>query len=403
MNHKKIMLNGKKVLLGITASIAAYKSAELIRLFKKSGAEIRVIQTQESTDFITPLTISTLSENKVLTEMVEDDSWNNHVKLGLWADLIVIAPLTANTLAKMANGECDNLLLATYLSAKCDVYFAPAMDLDMFKHPSTINNINKLESYGNILIPSGFGELASGLVGEGRMAEPLEIINQIQSHLNKKLDLNSKRILITAGPTHENIDAVRYISNKSSGKMGVELALNTASRGANVDLVLGPSSLKVNHSNITIHRVESAQDMFNIVNKLFEKSDISIFAAAVSDYTPKIKFNNKIKKNDSLFSLTLKKTTDIISKMSSIKKDDQFIVGFALETDNEIDNAINKLKCKNLDLIIMNSLNNDGAGFKHDTNKITIIDNEFNQFDFDLKSKKEVANDIINFIISKYA
>ncbi len=397
------MLNGKKVLLGITASIAAYKSAELIRLFKKSGAEIRVIQTQESTDFITPLTISTLSENKVLTEMVEDDSWNNHVKLGLWADLIVIAPLTANTLAKMANGECDNLLLATYLSAKCDVYFAPAMDLDMFKHPSTINNINKLESYGNILIPSGFGELASGLVGEGRMAEPLEIINQIQSHLNKKLDLNSKRILITAGPTHENIDAVRYISNKSSGKMGVELALNTASRGANVDLVLGPSSLKVNHSNITIHRVESAQDMFNIVNKLFEKSDISIFAAAVSDYTPKIKFNNKIKKNDSLFSLTLKKTTDIISKMSSIKKDDQFIVGFALETDNEIDNAINKLKCKNLDLIIMNSLNNDGAGFKHDTNKITIIDNEFNQFDFDLKSKKEVANDIINFIISKYA
>ena len=395
------MLNGKRVLLGVTASIAAFKSAELIRLFKKSGSEVKVIQTKDSTDFITPLTISTLSENKVLTEMVEDDSWNNHVKLGLWADLIIIAPLTANTLAKMASGECDNLLLATYLSAKCDVYFAPAMDLDMFKHPSTTENINKLESYGNILIPSGFGELASGLVGEGRMAEPSEIISQIQSHLNKKLDLNSKRVLITAGPTHENIDAVRYISNKSSGKMGIELALNTANRGANVDLVLGPSSIEFNHSNITTHRVESANDMFNMVNKLFEKSDISIFAAAVSDYTPQIKVNNKIKKNNNLFSLTLKKTTDILSKMSSIKKKDQFVVGFALETDNEIDNAISKLKDKNLDLIVMNSLNNDGAGFKYDTNKITIIDNEFNQFDFTLKSKKEVANDIINFIISK--
>ena len=395
------MLNGKRVLLGVTASIAAFKSAELIRLFKKSGSEVKVIQTKDSTDFITPLTISTLSQNKVLTEMVEDDSWNNHVKLGLWADLIIIAPLTANTLAKMASGECDNLLLATYLSAKCDVYFAPAMDLDMFKHPSTTENINKLESYGNILIPSGFGELASGLVGEGRMAEPSEIISHIQSHLNKKLDLNSKRVLITAGPTHENIDAVRYISNKSSGKMGIELALNTANRGANVDLVLGPSSIEFNHSNITTHRVESANDMFNMVNKLFEKSDISIFAAAVSDYTPQIKVNNKIKKNNNLFSLTLKKTTDILSKMSSIKKKDQFVVGFALETDNEIDNAISKLKDKNLDLIVMNSLNNDGAGFKYDTNKITIIDNEFNQFDFTLKSKKEVANDIINFIISK--
>ncbi len=403
MNHKKKMLNGKKVLLGITASIAAFKCAELIRLFKKSGAEIRVIQTKDSTDFITPLTISTLSENRVLTEMVEDDSWNNHVKLGLWADLIVIAPLTANSLAKMSSGECDNLLLATYLSAKCDVYFAPAMDLDMFKHSSTVNNIKKLESYGNILIPSGFGELASGLVGEGRMAEPSEIINHIVSHLNEKLDLNNKRILITAGPTHENIDAVRYISNKSSGKMGIELALNAANRGGNVDLVLGPSRLEVNHSNINLHRVESAKDMFKMVNKVFAKSDISIFAAAVSDYTPKIKVNNKIKKSDSLFSLTLEKTKDILAEMSSIKKEGQFMVGFALETDNEIDNAKTKLKNKNLDLIVMNSLKNEGAGFEHDTNKITIIDKDFNQFDFELKSKKEVANDIINFIISKNA
>ena len=395
------MLNGKRILLGITASIAAYKCAELIRLFKKSGAEVRVIQTKDSTDFITPLTISTLSENKVLTDMVEDDLWNNHVKLGLWADLFVIAPLTANTLAKMATGECDNLLLATYLSAKCDVYFAPAMDLDMFKHPTTCNNINKLESYGNILIPSEFGELASGLVGEGRMAEPSEIISHILTHLNEKLDLSSKKILITAGPTHENIDAVRHISNKSTGKMGIELALNAACRGANVDLVMGPSSLEVNHSNITIHRVESAEDMFIKVNKVFEKSEISIFAAAVSDYTPKIKVNNKIKKSDSLFSLTLEKTKDILAEMSSAKRDGQFIVGFALETDNEIDNAIAKLKDKNLDLIVMNSLNNEGAGFKHDTNKITIIDKDYNQFDFELKSKKEVANDIINFIISK--
>tara|TARA_B100001093_G_scaffold455381_1_gene465523 strand:+ start:120256 stop:121467 length:1212 start_codon:yes stop_codon:yes gene_type:complete len=401
MNHKKKMLNGKRVLLGITASIAAFKSAELIRLFKKSGAEIRVIQTKESTDFITPLTISTLSENKVLTEMVKDDSWNNHVKLGLWADLIIIAPLTANTLAKMANGECDNLLLATYLSAKCDVYFAPAMDLDMFKHPSTISNINKLENYGNILIPSGFGELASGLVGEGRMAEPSEIISHILTHLNEKLDLNNKKFLITAGPTHEKIDAVRYISNKSSGKMGIELALNAANRGGKIDLVLGPSSLEVNHSNINVYKVINAEDMFNTVNKVFDKSEISIFAAAVSDFTPKIKVNSKIKKNDSLFSLTLIKTKDILTEMSSIKRDDQFIVGFALETDDEIDNAITKLKDKNLDLIIMNSLNNKGAGFEHDTNKITIIDKDYNQLDFELKSKKEVANDIINFIISK--
>ena len=403
MNHKKTMLNGKRVLLGITGSIAAYKCADLIRLFKKSGADVRVIQTKDSTDFITPLTISTLSENRVLTEMVEDDSWNNHVELGLWADLIVIAPVTANSLAKMASGECDNLLLATYLSAKCDVYFAPAMDLDMFKHSSTINNIKKLESYGNILIPSGFGELASGLVGEGRMAEPSEIISHIVSHLNEKLDLNNKRILITAGPTHENIDSVRYISNKSSGKMGIELALNAANRGGNVDLVLGPCSLQVNHSNINVYRVVSAEEMFKMVNKVFVKSDISIFAAAVSDYTPKIKVNSKIKKNDSSFSLTLKKTKDILSEMSSIKRDDQFIVGFALETDNEIDNAISKLRDKNLDLIVMNSLNNVGAGFEYDTNKITIIDKDFNQSDFDLKAKKDVANDIINSIISKNA
>ena len=395
------MLKGKKVLLGVTASIAAYKTAELVRLFKKAGASVRVIQTEASLDFVASLTLATLSENPVLTKMVDADSgeWSNHVELGLWANMMVIAPLTANTMAKMRNGECDNLLLATYLSAKCPVYFAPAMDLDMYKHPSTKANISTLEEYGNILIPSGFGELASGLVGEGRMAEPSEIIDLITAELNKDLPLTSKRVLITAGPTHEPIDPVRFIGNRSSGKMGIALALETANQGAKVDLILGPTSLDCKHANITIHKVETAEQMYSKVGALFSDANISIFAAAVADYSPEVVAENKIKKSDTSLSISLKKTTDILAEMGAKKKDNQFVVGFALETENEIDNAKSKLSRKNLDMIVLNSLNNKGAGFQHNTNKITIIDKANIITDFELKDKSDVAKDIINKII----
>ena len=397
------MLKGKKVLLGITASIAAYKSAELVRLFKKSGASVKVIQTEASSKFVTRLTLSTLSQDEVLSKMVDSDTdeWKNHVSLGLWADIMVIAPLTANSLAKMANGECDNLLLAVYLSAKCPVYFAPAMDLDMYKHPSTKANIDRLQEYGNFLIPSGFGELASGLVGEGRMAEPQEIFDFISSNLNEQLPLNNKNVLITAGPTYESIDPVRFIGNKSSGKMGIELAFEAANSGAMVDLVLGPSALDCIHTNIKVYRVKSASEMFAKVDSLFSKSDISIFAAAVSDYTPKSQELKKIKKSSNSISIELEKTRDILSLMSSRKTELQFIVGFALETENEIENAKLKLHNKKLDMIVMNSLANKGAGFEFNTNKITIIDKMNSITEFNLKDKKEVAKDIIKMILKK--
>ena len=395
------MLKGKKVLLGVTASIAAYKTAELVRLFKKAGASVKVIQTEASLHFVTPLTLATLSENPVLSKMVDADSgeWNNHVDLGLWADFMVVAPLTANTMAKMTTGECDNLLLATYLSAKCPVYFAPAMDLDMYKHPSTLYNIERLQSFGNILIPSGFGELASGLVGEGRMAEPSEIIEHIIADLSKDLPLSNKEVLITAGPTYEAIDPVRFIGNRSSGKMGIALALECANNGAKVNLVLGPSHIVVKHSNISVSKVESASEMFKMVNSYFKSSDIAIFAAAVADYTPSIIAKNKIKKSDEKLTISLLKTTDILSEMALKKTAKQFVVGFALETENELENAKEKLKSKNLDMIVLNSLNNKGAGFEHNTNKITIIDKQNNIFDFELKDKSEVAKDIIAKII----
>ena len=395
------MLKGKKVLLGVTASIAAYKTAELVRLFKKAGASVKVIQTEASLHFVTPLTLATLSENSVLSQMIDADSgeWNSHVDLGLWADFMVIAPLTANTMAKMTTGECDNLLLATYLSAKCPVYFAPAMDLDMYKHPSTLYNIEKLQSFGNILIPSGFGELASGLVGEGRMAEPSEIIEHIIADLSKDLPLSNKEVLITAGPTYEAIDPVRFIGNRSSGKMGIALALECANNGAKVNLVLGPSHIVVKHSNISVSKVESASEMFKMVNSYFKSSDIAIFAAAVADYTPSFVAKNKIKKSDEKLTISLLKTTDILSEMALKKTAKQFVVGFALETENELENAKEKLKSKNLDMIVLNSLNNKGAGFEHNTNKITIIDKQNNIFDFELKDKSEVAKDIIAKII----
>ena len=395
------MLNGKKVLLGVTASIAAYKTAELVRLFKKAGALVRVIQTEASLNFITPLTLATLSENPILTKMVDSDSgeWSNHVELGMWADMMVIAPLSANTMAKMKIGECDNLLLATYLSAKCPVYFAPAMDLDMYKHQSTKNNISSLQEYGNILIPSGFGELASGLVGEGRMAEPSEIINIITKDLNKDLPLKNKIVLITAGPTHESIDPVRFIANRSSGKMGIALAIAAANNGALVNLILGPTHLECNHVNIKVHKVITASQMHQQVNNHFSNTDIGIFSAAVADYKPEIVAINKIKKSNSNLNISFKKTIDILAEVGVKKNNKQFIVGFALETDNEIENALDKLERKNLDMIVLNSLNNKGAGFQHNTNKITIIDKSKNINNFELKNKSEVANDIIDKII----
>ena len=395
------MLKNKKVLLGITSSIAAYKAAELVRLFKKLGAIVKVIQTKSSISFITPLTLSTLSENLVLTDMVDTKSneWNSHVDLALWADLMVIAPITAKSMAKMVTGDCDNLLIATYLSAKCQVYFAPAMDLDMYKHKSTSNNISKLVSYGNILIPSGFGELASGLVGEGRMAEPSEIIDFIINDLKSKLKLNKKKIIITAGPTYEMIDPVRFIGNKSSGKMGVALANECANNGANVDLVLGPSYLKCNHPNINTTRVESANEMYKFVSKNFKKYDIAIFSAAVSDLTPVVQANNKLKKSAENMRLEFKTTIDIAKEMSRKKLDHQFTVGFALETNDELSNAKVKLNDKNLDMIVLNSLNCKGAGFGYDTNKITILDKNNNVLNFKLKKKSDVAKDIISHII----
>jgi len=395
------MLNNKNVLLGISASIAAYKAANLVRLLKKAGAKVKIIQTPKSLDFVTPLTLSTLSGNAVLTEMVDnnDKTWNNHVNLGMWADIMLIAPATAKTLSKMANGDCDNILIATYLSANCPVYFAPAMDLDMYQHKSTHDNIKKLEDLSNILIPPSYGELASGLVGQGRMEEPEEIIRFINDDIKKKSPLFGIKLLITAGPTHEKIDKVRYISNYSSGKMGIALARVGANLGADVTLVLGPTIEKIEHPNIEIIDVVSAKDMFNAVIDIFDKIDIGIFAAAVSDFRPKQQKSNKIKKEENIKEINLERTTDILLEISKSKNKSQYIVGFALETDNELNNAIRKLKNKKLDLIVLNSLNDENSGFMFDTNKITLIDSKDNIEEFKNKSKHEVAIDIFNKII----
>ncbi|WP_299158131.1 bifunctional phosphopantothenoylcysteine decarboxylase/phosphopantothenate--cysteine ligase CoaBC [uncultured Tenacibaculum sp.] len=398
------VLSGKKVLLGVTAGIAAYKTASLVRLFIKSGAEVTVVMTPASKDFITPLTLSTLSKNPVHSTFYEKEDenelWNNHVDLGLWADLMIIAPATANTLSKMTNGNCDNLLLATYLSAKCPVYFAPAMDLDMYQHPSTKDSINSLQSFGNILIPAASGELASGLVGEGRMAEPEDIVSFIEKDIVSKLPLRGKKILLTAGPTYEAIDPVRFIGNHSSGKMGFEVAKTAANLGAEVFLVSGPSHQEVKHSFIHRIDVKSAQDMYEACHKYYKDVDIAILSAAVADYRPKNIASQKIKKKDTTLTIELEPTKDILKSLGEIKKD-QLLVGFALETNNEVENAKNKIARKNLDLIVLNSLQDKGAGFATDTNKITIIDADFNEKSFELKSKKEVSKDIINEIIHK--
>ncbi|MDB3926634.1 bifunctional phosphopantothenoylcysteine decarboxylase/phosphopantothenate--cysteine ligase CoaBC [Flavobacteriales bacterium] len=395
------LFRDKNILIGVSASIAAYKSAHLVREFIKLGANVRVVMTPESKGFITPLTLSTLSKNPVLSTLVKEENheeWNNHVKIGLWADVMVIAPATAKTLSKMANGECDNLLLTTYLSATCPVFFAPAMDLDMLSHQSTQENIQKLISFGNHYIPVSDGELASGLVGKGRMAEPEEIVSFVQDELYKSLPLRGKHILITAGPTFEAIDPVRFIGNHSSGKMGYSLALQAADLGASVTLVSGPTHQHIKHPNVLEIKVTSTQEMFVECNKCFDKTDVAILSAAVSDYTPSEVSSSKLKKSDEELVLKLKKTTDILKSLGQ-KKTHQVLVGFALETDNEIENAKNKLRNKNLDFIVLNSLNDKGAGFKHDTNKITIIDNDNKLYKFELKSKSEVAVDIINHLI----
>ncbi|GAA4278532.1 bifunctional phosphopantothenoylcysteine decarboxylase/phosphopantothenate--cysteine ligase CoaBC [Aquimarina mytili] len=395
------VLSGKKILIGVTAGIAAYKIAGLVRLFIKAGTQVKVVMTPAAKDFVTPLTLSTLSKNEVYSSFYNEEDenavWNNHVDLGLWADLMIIAPATANTLSKMATGNSDNLLLATYLSAKCPVYFAPAMDLDMYKHPSTNETFKKLQEFGNIMIPSESGELASGLVGQGRMAEPETIVDFIEKDIVSKLPLKGQNVLITAGPTYEAIDPVRFIGNHSSGRMGIELAMAAANLGAQVNLVLGPSSLRIDHSFVNVINVVSAEDMYQAVVSNYDSCDIAIASAAVADYRPKHVSDQKIKKADTAFSIELERTKDILKWMGAEKKD-QFLVGFALETENEEENAKKKLKNKNLDLIVLNSLNDKGAGFKGETNKVSLINHKFEIKAFQLKTKAEVAKDIFNEI-----
>lgn len=398
------ILSGKNILLGISAGIAAYKTASLVRLFIKLGANVKVVMTPASKDFITPLTLSTLSKHPVYSSFTNEDDdnavWNNHVDLGLWADVFVIAPATANTLSKMANGTSDNLLLATYLSAKCPVYFAPTMDLDMYKHPSTLESFEKLQSFGNIMIPATSGELASGLVGEGRMAEPENIVTFIEQDVLGKLPLRGKKVLITAGPTYEAIDPVRFIGNHSSGKMGFEIAKAAANNGAEVILITGPTHQQVTHSLIKIIPVTSAKEMYDAVHEYFNIMDIAILSAAVADFKPKEVATQKIKKAASTLTLELEKTKDILASLGAIKNN-QYLVGFALETNNELEHAKGKLKKKNLNLIVLNSLNDKGAGFKSDTNKVTFIDNKNTITSFELKSKTEVATDLLNKIITE--
>ncbi|ATP54997.1 bifunctional phosphopantothenoylcysteine decarboxylase/phosphopantothenate--cysteine ligase CoaBC [Pedobacter ginsengisoli] len=394
------MLKDKNIILGVCGSIAAYKSATLVRLLVKAGANVKVILTAGGANFITPLTLATLSKHPVYTQYFEEETgvWSNHVELGLWADYMLVAPTSANTLAKMATGLCDNLLTAVYLSAKCPVLFAPAMDLDMWKHESTQANIEKLLSYGNLLIAPGKGELASGLYGEGRMAEPEDIVLFLLETISKGLPLSGKKVLVTAGPTYEAIDPVRFIGNHSSGKMGFAIAERFARLGAEVTLVTGPTAEK---SSLQLNRIDvvSAAQMLAACEKEFRKAEIMVMSAAVADYTPVTTASQKIKKSSSEFNLELKKTEDILATLGKLKTENQILVGFALETENEEEHAKDKLIRKNLDLIILNSLNDKGAGFKMDTNKITIFNKAFEKTVFEMKSKTEVAKDICDEIL----
>ena len=393
------ILKGKKILLCVTGSIAAYKAVILLRLLIKNGAEVKVIMTKAAIDFVSPLTFSTLSKNKVLSELFDEETWANHVMLGRWANVMLIAPASCNTIAKMANGICDNLLQAVYLSATCPVLIAPAMDEDMWLHPATQRNIDILKHNGNKLLPVNNGDLASGLQGEGRMAEPEEIVNYLDYFFSKQLSLNGIKALVTAGPTYEAIDPVRFVGNRSTGTMGIAIAEELAARGADVNLVLGPSEIAVPY-NVQTTKVTSANEMYEASLKYINNSDIIVMAAAVSDYTPDKALKEKIKKDDDILSLQLIKTKDILSKAGELKKDHQTLVGFALETNNEKENALKKLSKKNADLIVLNSLNDDGAGFGLSTNKIIIFDKKGNEYNFNKKSKKEVAIDIVNAIIN---
>lgn len=395
------MLRGKKILLGVCGSIAAYKSALLTRLLIKEGAEVKVIMTEAASHFITPLTLSTLSKNPVLLDFYQKDTgeWQSHVDLGLWADLFLIAPLSANTMASLANGICNNLLTAVYLSARCPVMHAPAMDVDMFQHPATRQNLEKLKSFSNQVLASGYGELASGLTGEGRMLEPEQILNEIQKSFNQNLPLNGIKTMVTAGPTHEAIDPVRYLGNHSSGKMGFAIAETLAAAGAIVELISGPVGLSSSHPNIHLQKVTSADEMYQACNKVYQQSKINVFAAAVADYKPTQQFEQKVKKGIDNLEIALQKNKDIAAECGENKKENQIHVGFALETENELDNAFLKLKKKNFDIIVLNSLQDAGAGFAHDTNKIKIIDKNNKIKDFELKDKYNVAKDIVNEII----
>lgn len=399
-------LRGKRILLGVTGGIAAYKTAQLVRLLVKEGAEVKVVMTPAAADFVTPLTLATLSKNPVAMDFVKDDGqgidWNNHVELGLWADLFVIAPATANTISKLATGNSDNFLVAVYLSAKCPVYIAPAMDLDMYLHGSTHANFTTLRQFGNRIIESEIGELASGLYGQGRMAEPEHIVEFLLDDLQKNQPLYGKKIVITAGPTYEAIDPVRFIGNHSSGLMGYELANEAARLGAEVTLISGPTHLQVEETAVEVIRVRSAQEMYEASLPQFQHADVFIAAAAVADYRPAVVADQKIKKNEAEFTIVLEKTTDILASLGAIKQQ-QFLIGFALETENETANAQLKIRKKNLDLIVLNSLRDPGAGFGHLTNQVTFIDKDFHTEVGELKSKREVARDILSKVIDHYA
>jgi phosphopantothenoylcysteine decarboxylase/phosphopantothenate--cysteine ligase len=397
------MLKGKRIVVGVCGGIAAYKSAVLVRLLVKAGADVQVIMTPDAHEFITPLTLATLSKKPALTRFQKADTgdWNNHVDLALAADAIVIAPATANTLGKMAHGLCDNLLLAIYLSARCPVFMAPAMDLDMLQHPAVKENLKKLKSFGNHIIDSTFGELASGLVGTGRMAEPEQIVQHLEDFFIPQQKLAGKKVLVTAGPTYEALDPVRFIGNHSSGKMGFAIAEALANAGADVDLVAGPTQQHTENPRISVKHVTSAEDMYNACTTLFPAADITVLAAAVADYRPVVVADQKIKKKDDVLNLELVKTRDIAASLGKLKHNGQIVVGFALETEHEQANALKKLESKNFDMIVLNSLRDSGAGFGHDTNKITILDRNNGANAFDQKDKNAVAQDIVEAIIEK--
>lgn len=393
------MLKGKKIVLGVTGSIAAYKAALLVRLLVKEGAEVKVVMTPAARDFISPLTLATLSKHPVLVDLFREDTWANHVMLGRWADMLLIAPLSCNTIAKMAAGLCDNLLLSVYLSANCPVMLAPAMDEDMWKHPSTRRNLQILASYNHMIIPVANGELASGLYGEGRMVEPEEIVGQVVMYFRNAGRLKGKKALVTAGPTYEPMDPVRFIGNHSSGKMGVAVARELLNCGAEVTLVLGPAQGILQLDGLNVTRVQTAQEMYDACHRVFGETDIAVMAAAVADYTPVAVEAEKIKKKEDTWPVALKKTPDILKSLGKIKTVRQVLAGFALETGNERENALSKLQQKNADIIVLNSLRDKGAGFGEDTNKVTIFDRRGAEKSYDLKPKAAVAKDIVDYII----